>query len=76
MVIKMKKTQKDILIKCINNNKDSKSVIQFQQKERQEAIKYIKNYENIKLPDSIPKKVQEYGKSMVIDFIKHYFNIE
>lgn len=42
---------------------------------RQEAIKWIKQYEEMELPEAIPEEVREYGKGMTIDFIRHVFNI-
>jgi len=48
----------------------------FKEDLRQEAIKWIKEYEDMKLPEAIPEEVREYGKGMTIDFIKHFFGIE
>ena len=42
---------------------------------KETAVEWIKYYENIKLPKSIPENVREYGTGMTIDFIKHFFNI-
>ena len=43
---------------------------------RSEAIKWVKEYEAMKLPENIPKEVRDYGKDMTVDFIKHFFNID
>lgn len=69
------KTLKDIDFEIVGNDGCSYDFGTGLETLKEEAIKYVRMYEEIELPSAIPENTRDYGKGLVVDFIKHFFNV-